>query len=69
MQAAEQIPEQVDQAEAARREDLRNDFIITIDPDDARDFDDAIRVEELPGGGWRLGVHIADVSYYVRRAA
>ncbi len=65
MQAAEQIPEQVDQVEAARREDLRNDFIITIDPDDARDFDDAIRVEELPGGGWRLGVHIADVSYYV----
>ena len=65
MQAAEQIPEQVDQAEAARREDLRNDFIITIDPDDARDFDDAIRVEELPGGGWRLGVHIADVSHYV----
>ncbi len=47
------------------REDLRNDFIITIDPDDARDFDDAIRVEELPGGGWRLGVHIADVSHYV----
>ena len=65
MEAAKQIPEQVDEQEATRREDLRNDFIITIDPDDARDFDDAIRVEELPGGGWRLGVHIADVSHYV----
>ena len=66
MQAAEQIPEEVDGRGTTRREDLRNDFIITIDPDDARDFDDAIRVEELPGGGWRLGVHIADVSHYVQ---
>ena len=64
MHAAEQIPEEVDERAAAEREDLRNDFILTIDPDDARDFDDAIRVEELPGG-WRLGVHIADVSHYV----
>src|SRR5439155_25997490 len=47
------------------REDLRSEFIVTIDPDDARDFDDAIHVEELPGGVWRLGVHIADVSAYV----
>ena len=65
MQAARDIPEVVDEEESARREDLRQDFIITIDPDDARDFDDAVRVEELPGGGWRLGVHIADVSHYV----
>ena len=47
------------------REDLREQFIVTIDPDDARDFDDAIHVEKLNGGGWRLGVHIADVSAYV----
>src|SRR5204863_404510 len=40
--------------------------IVTIDPDDARDFDDAIDVERIPGGGWRLGVHIADVSDYVK---
>ena len=60
MQAAEAIAEEVDEAESAEREDLRNRFIITIDPDDARDFDDAIEVEELPasGGGWRLGVRL-----------
>jgi len=44
---------------------LRNQFIVTIDPDDARDFDDAINVEKLANGGWQLGVHIADVAAYV----
>ena len=48
------------------RLDLRGEFIVTIDPDDAKDFDDAINVDELPDGGWRLGVHIADVSHYVK---
>jgi ribonuclease R len=62
---AARVPEVVDPNDAAGREDLRGDLIITIDPDDARDFDDAINVERLPGG-WRLGVHIADVSHYVR---
>jgi ribonuclease R len=47
------------------REDLRQQLIVTIDPDDARDFDDAIQVEEIKSG-WQLGVHIADVSAYVR---
>ena len=61
---AERIPEQVPPAELARREDLRAALIYTIDPDDARDFDDAIQVEKT-AGGWRLGVHIADVSHYV----
>jgi ribonuclease R len=62
---AGRIPETVDSRDAAGREDLRGQLIVTIDPDDARDFDDAIHVERLPGG-WRLGVHIADVSNYVR---
>ncbi len=47
------------------REDLRGKFIVTIDPDDAKDFDDAVDVEKLGRGGWRLGVHIADVAAYV----
>jgi ribonuclease R len=62
---AERIPAEIDQEEIARREDLRGGFVITIDPDDAKDFDDAIDVERT-SNGWRLGVHIADVSHYVR---
>jgi ribonuclease R len=51
--------------EIARRENLTKECIYTIDPEDAKDHDDAINVERLPHG-YRLGVHIADVSYYVR---
>jgi ribonuclease R len=65
LEQAERIPESVDAQQIARREDLRNKFIVTIDPDDARDFDDAIHVEKLANGGWQLGVHIADVAAYV----
>jgi ribonuclease R len=61
---AERIPKTVDARQIEGREDLRGEFIITIDPDDARDFDDAIHVEKS-GTGWRLGVHIADVAAYV----
>src|SRR5437764_7193098 len=60
---ASALPERVTQIDD--REDLRRQYIVTIDPDDARDFDDAIQVEEIKGG-WQLGVHIADVSAYVR---
>jgi ribonuclease R len=63
---AERIPETVGEEMFESREDLRDQFIVTIDPDDARDFDDAINVERIPGGGWRLGVHIADVAAYVK---
>ena len=62
---ADEIPESVDASLSDGREDLRAQFIVTIDPDDARDFDDAINVERLSGGGWKLGVHIADVAAYV----
>src|SRR5436309_1592178 len=65
LEQAERIPESVDARQIARREDLRNQFIVTIDPDDARDFDDAIHVEKVANGGWHLGVHIADVAAYV----
>jgi len=61
---AERISEQVEAQQREGREDLREEFIVTIDPDDARDFDDAIQVEKTRSG-WRLGVHIADVAAYV----
>jgi ribonuclease R len=64
---AAQVSETVDERMLEGREDLREKFILTIDPDDARDFDDAIHVEKIgSGGGWSLGVHIADVSAYVK---
>src|ERR1700687_5316900 len=62
---ANRIPQSVKQKLIQGREDLRDQFIVTIDPDDARDFDDAINVEKIDNDGWRLGVHIADVSAYV----
>jgi ribonuclease R len=63
---ANRIPQTVEQKLIQGREDLRDQFIVTIDPDDARDFDDAINVEKIDNtGGLRLGVHIADVSAYV----
>ena len=61
---AERISEKIVPRQLEGREDLREEFIVTIDPDDARDFDDAIQVEKT-SNGWRLGVHIADVAAYV----
>jgi ribonuclease R len=66
---AQKVPETIGEEMFEGREDLRDQFIVTIDPDDARDFDDAINVERFPGGGWSLGVHIADVSAYVKPGA
>src|SRR6266513_516823 len=65
LQEASAVPETVTADAIDGREDLRGQFIVTIAPEDARDFDDAIHVEEIKGG-WQLGVHIADVSAYVR---
>jgi len=62
---ADAVPDTVSPEEIARRRDLRDKIIVTIDGEDAKDLDDAISVERLDNGHWRLGVHIADVSYYV----
>jgi len=62
---ANRIPKSVELRMLEGRQDLREKFIVTVDPDDARDFDDAIDVEKIGNEGWRLGVHIADVSAYV----
>jgi len=63
---AASIPPEVRPRDQVGREDIRNIFTITIDPDDAKDFDDALSVEHLSGGDLRIGIHIADVSAYVR---
>lgn len=60
------VPEKPNPREMKGRKDIRNVFTITIDPDDAKDFDDALSIEFLSGGKRRVGIHIADVSHYVR---
>ncbi|SIR41824.1 RNAse R [Shewanella morhuae] len=60
------IPDEVTDADRVGRVDLRHLPLVTIDGEDARDFDDAVYAEKKVGGGWRLWVAIADVSYYVR---
>ena len=58
-----------EQGGRGKREDIRKQTIITIDPVDARDFDDAISVKRTRDGGWELGVHIADVSHFVEEGS
>jgi ribonuclease R len=60
------IPDTVRQKDIGNRKDCRDLFTFTIDPDDAKDFDDALSVEEIDGGKVRVGIHIADVSAYVK---
>ncbi len=62
---ASKIPVKISRDEIKRRRDFRKVFTITIDPADAKDFDDAISLQKLSNGHWEVGVHIADVSYYV----
>ena len=62
----DKIPDEVKEEEMVGREDLREEIIFTIDGDDTKDIDDAISIERLENNNFKLGVHIADVSYYVR---
>lgn len=63
---AEKISDTIDEKEIARREDFRDVFTMTIDPKDAKDFDDALSLRKIAPTQWEVGVHIADVTHYVR---
>lgn len=64
--AAEKIPEKIPQAEYGRRRDFREVTTFTIDPADAKDFDDALSLRPLGNGNYEVGIHIADVTHYVK---
>lgn len=64
--AAEKISDQISKEEIAKREDFRGVTTFTIDPKDAKDFDDALSARLLENGHWEVGVHIADVTHYVK---
>jgi ribonuclease R len=64
--AAEQIPDIISSDEIDKREDFRGTTTFTVDPHDAKDFDDALSIKKLSGGLWEVGVHIADVTHYVK---
>ena len=66
---AEELPGTIPQEEIRLRTDLRKTICVTIDPEDAKDFDDAVSLVHLENGLVRLGVHIADVSHYVREGS
>ncbi|MEG0360533.1 MAG: ribonuclease R [Longicatena sp.] len=65
----ENMPDEIDTTDIGNRVDLRNEVIVTIDGDDAKDLDDAISLKKLDNGHYELGVHIADVSYYVEEGS
>ena len=64
--AADKIDAGITAEEITKREDFRETTTFTIDPKDAKDFDDALSVKALPNGNWEIGVHIADVTHYVQ---
>ncbi len=67
--AADKIDATITPQEIERREDFRDVFTCTIDPKDAKDFDDALSIRKLDSGLWEVGVHIADVSHYVKEGS
>ncbi|WBV55213.1 ribonuclease R [Chryseobacterium daecheongense] len=64
-QDADKINREITDDEVAKRRDMRGICTFTIDPKDAKDFDDALSIQKLKNGNWEIGVHIADVSHYV----
>lgn len=64
--AADLVPIKITEEEIAKRKDFREITTFTIDPVDAKDFDDALSIRKLENGNWEIGVHIADVSHYVK---
>lgn len=67
--AAQQVPDEISEADLKDRRDLRHETIVTIDGADAKDLDDAVTVTKNGDGTYKLGVHIADVSYYVTQGS
>ena len=67
IEEAKKQGDEIDQKDIPNRVDLRDKIIFTIDGEDAKDLDDAVRVEKLENGNYKLDVHIADVSYYVKQ--
>ncbi len=67
MEVAKKSPISISKKEFKNRKDLRGVDTFTIDPDDAKDYDDALSVRKLKSGNWEIGVHIADVSYFVKK--
>ncbi len=65
--SANKISEIVSKEEVSKRLDIRKTTTFTIDPKDAKDFDDALSVKKLNNGNWEVGVHIADVSHYIEK--
>jgi len=63
---ADYIPTEISAGEIAKRRDFRNVTTFTIDPVDAKDFDDALSIQKVKNGNWEIGIHIADVSHYVK---
>jgi ribonuclease R/exosome complex exonuclease DIS3/RRP44 len=63
---AEQLPIEITKEEISRRRDMRKDLTFTIDPKDAKDFDDALSFTKLENGNYEIGIHIADVSHYLQ---
>ncbi len=69
LEQAKAVPDTIDPADIEGRRDLRNETIVTIDGEDAKDLDDAVNVVKLQNGNYKLGVHIADVSHYVKEGS